>query len=221
MVDGEGAAHPRFLLRARKVESGPPSRFCGCDIGDSDNDIIAPYTAALRGPRSGPARAMEMAMGEIEVPRRRRVARGRPFKKGKSGNPDGRPAGARNHKTLAAAILLEGESEALTRKAVELALAGDPTAMRLCVERVLPSCRERAVKFALPPIESAADIAPAMKAVTAALADGVITPGEGEAIARIVDTFVRAIETSDFERRLKAIEDKHAAEQHGPFAYVR
>ena len=44
-------------------------------------------------------------------------------------------------------------------------------ALRLCVERLLPVCRERAVKFKLPPIESPADIAAAMKAVTAALAD--------------------------------------------------
>ena len=78
--------------------------------------------------------------------------------------------------------------------------------MRLCIERVLPACRERAVKFALPPIESAADIASAMKAVTSALAAGVITPGEAERIAAVVDTFVRAIETSDFERRLKIVE---------------
>ena len=67
----------------------------------------------------------------------------------------------------------------MTRRAVEMALAGDPTAMRLCIERILPPCRERSVKFALSPIESAADIAPAMKAVTAALAAGVITPGGG------------------------------------------
>ncbi len=156
-----------------------------------------------------------MSMGERELPKRRRVARGRPFAKGQSGNPDGRPAGTPNKKTLAAAMLLDGEAEALTRKAVELALAGDPTAMRLCLERILPPCRERAVEFALPSIESAADIAPAMRAVTAALAEGVITPGEGEAVARIVDTFVRAIETSDFERRLKAIEDNDAAARDG------
>ncbi len=78
--------------------------------------------------------------------------------------------------------------------------------MRLCIDRILPSCRERAVKFALPPIESAADIAPAMKAVTSALAGGVITPGEAGTIAAVVDTFVRAIETSDFDRRLKIME---------------
>ena len=88
--------------------------------------------------------------------------RGRPFVKGRSGNPRGRPVGARNKKTLAAAVLLEGESEALTRKAVELALAGDPTALRLCIERILPPCRERAVRFELPPIENAADVSVAM-----------------------------------------------------------
>ena len=79
--------------------------------------------------------------------------RGRPFKKSQSGNPAGRRIGCLNKTTLAAAALLTGEAEALTRKAVELALVGDPTAMRLCLERILPQCRERMVKFVLPPIE--------------------------------------------------------------------
>ncbi|SRR5712691_8642195 len=106
-------------------------------------------------------------------------ARGRPFEKGQSGNHAGRRTGRRNQATLAAAALLAGESEALTRKAVELALVGDP---------------------------SAADIAAAMKAVTSALARGAITPGEAATIAAVVDTFVRAIETSDFDRRLQLVE---------------
>ena len=129
--------------------------------------------------------------------------RGRPFVKGRSGNPGGRRYGSRNKKTLAAAVLLEGESEALTRKAVELALAGDPTALRLCIERILPPCRERPVKFTLPPIENAADISAAMNAVTSALARGIITPGEAERIANVVDTFARAIATT--KRRESAV----------------
>ena len=100
---------------------------------------------------------------------------GRPFEKGRSGNPAGRRAGSRNRATLAAAALLEGEAEALTRKAVELALAADPTALRLCLERILPSCHEQSVRFALPPIESTGDISAAMQAVTSALAAGPIT----------------------------------------------
>ncbi len=139
----------------------------------------------------------------------RGLVRGRPFAKGN--RPAGRRPGSRNNKTLAAAVLLEGEAEALTRLAVDRAFAGDPTAMRLCIERILPPCRERMVKFPLPSIESAADIAPTMKAVTSALAGGVITPGEAGTIAAVVNTFVRAIETSDFERRLKIVEAEHAA----------
>ena len=131
-------------------------------------------------------------------------ARGRPFVKGRSGNPRGRRYGSRNKATLAAAVLLEGESEALTRKAVELALAGDATALRLCIERILPPCRERAVKFALPPIESASDVSAAMNAVTSALARGTITPGEAERIARVVETFARALDT--IKRRAFAVD---------------
>jgi Family of unknown function (DUF5681) len=154
-----------------------------------------------------------MRMTDLVLPKPPKQARGRPFEKGRSGHPAGRRAGSRNKKTLAAAALLEGESEALTRRAVELALAGDPTAMRLCIERILPPCRERTIKFELPPIKSAADIAPAMDAVTSALAGGAITPGEAATIAAVVDTFVRAIETSDFERRLKLVEDEYQAQR--------
>src|SRR5271167_1187254 len=147
-----------------------------------------------------------MTMSDVLLQKLPGRVRGRPFEKGRSGNPSGRRPGSRNKATLAAAALLAGESEALTRKAVEMALAGDPTAMRLCMERVLPPCRERTVKFRLPPIEgtltgetcrlSSRDVSLAMNAVTSALAHGEITPGEAERIAGVVDTFVRAIETT-------------------------
>jgi len=156
-----------------------------------------------------------MQMADGFTPKPPEPVRGRPFERGRSGNPIGRRPGCRNKATIAAAAFLEGESEALARKAVELALTGDPTAMRLCLERIMPPCRERSVKFALPSIESAADIALAMKAVTSALADGVITPGEAGRIAAVVDTFVQAIETSDFERRLKLLEDTRSRATEG------
>jgi hypothetical protein len=138
--------------------------------------------------------------------------RGRPFAKGRSGNPLGRPRGSLNKMTLAAARYLAGESEELIKQAVELALTGDPVALRLCVERVLPRCRERSVKFALPPIASAADIAAAMGAVTRAVAGGEITPSEGATIATTVNTFVHTIETSDFDRRLTLLEQQKRAD---------
>ena len=77
------------------------------------------------------------------------------FRKGQSGNPSGRPRGARNKTTLAVEALLDGEAEVLTRKAVERAKEGDSVALRLCLERILPPRKDRPVSFALPKIESA------------------------------------------------------------------
>jgi hypothetical protein len=165
-----------------------------------------------------------MPMSDVRLPKLAGPVRGRPFEKGQSGNPAGRRVGCRNKTTIAAAALLTGEAEALTRRAVELALVGDPWtfssracplgAMPPCLERILPPCRDRMVKFVLPPMESAADpssslgagIAGAMKAVTSAPAGGVISPGEATTIAAVVDTFMPEIETSDFERRLQLVE---------------
>jgi hypothetical protein len=156
----------------------------------------------------GRHQSKELHMIDEVVEKSAERVRGRPFPKGRSGNPAGRRLGSRNKATIAAQKLLAGEAEALTRKAVEAAFAGDPTAMRLCLERILP--RERAVEFALPPIRRAADIAQAMGAVTAALAGGLITPGEAQAIARVFTTFVQTIETSDFDQRLQELEARQA-----------
>jgi len=65
-------------------------------------------------------------MSDLILPKPRGRPPGRPFEKGRSGNPGGWRRGSRNKVTLAAAALLAGESEALTRKAVEMALGGDP-----------------------------------------------------------------------------------------------
>lgn len=150
-------------------------------------------------------------MSEIASSDRRPRPRGRPFVKGQSGNPAGRRRGSRNRATLAAEILLAGEAEVLTRTAVERALEGSDTALKLCLDRILAPRRERTVRFALPPINSAADLTAALGAVAVAVAGGSLTPGEARDLSQVAATFIRAIETSDFERRLQAIEDQHAS----------
>src|ERR1700732_5620952 len=107
-----------------------------------------------------------------------RRSRGRPFAKGQSGNPAGRPRGSINRSTRAAQLLLDGEATALSRKAVELALAGDPTALRLCLDRTVAPRRDRSVELSLPPINSAADILGAIKGVSAAGGRGGANPRE-------------------------------------------
>jgi len=128
------------------------------------------------------------------------------FRKGQSGNPAGKPRGARHRATLAAEALLDGEAEALTRKAVEMALAGDTTALRLCLERICPPLKERPVRLALPALTNASDAAAAIAAITAAAAEGEIAPSEAASLSALVTAFSNALKTGDFEARLAAIE---------------
>jgi len=134
--------------------------------------------------------------------------RGRPFEKGQSGNPAGRPRGSRNRATQAMQLMLDGEAQALTRKAVELALEGDTTALRLCLDRIGPARRERVVPLKLPPVRDAADLAGTMTAIMAAAGKGAISPDEAGRLARLVEVFLRAVETRDFERRLQLLENR-------------
>ncbi len=133
--------------------------------------------------------------------------RGRPFKKGSSGNPAGRSQGSRNKATLAIEALLDGEAEGLTRKAVDLALAGDTTALRLCLDRLCPPRKDRPVSFDLPPMKAPADAVAAMSALLAAVAKGDVTPGEAQTIAAVIEAQRRVIECEDHERRLRALEE--------------
>lgn len=125
------------------------------------------------------------------------------------GNP-GRPRGARHKATRAALALLDGEAEALTRKAVELALDGDGAALRLCLDRIAPPRRDAPVAFDLPAMQSAADAARAAGAVLDAVAGGDLTPQEGAQIMALVETYRRTLETSELEARLSALEGARA-----------
>ena len=135
---------------------------------------------------------------------RRKQAGG--FQKGQSGNPRGRPMGSRNNATLACEALLEGQAEALTQKAVDMALAGDPVALRICLERICPVRKDRAVRFPLPPITSPRDAADIAAAIAQAVAAGHITPSEAAEIGKVVDVYVRAYQTADLSDRVACVE---------------
>src|SRR5438034_9765624 len=117
------------------------------------------------------------------------------FRKGKSGNPGGKPPGTRHKLTLAAETLLDGESEALTRKLIELALKGDSTALRLCFERIVPARKSRRITFDLPKIEKTGDLLPAFGAVVSAMAAGELAPDEAAAVIGVLEAKRKVLET--------------------------
>ncbi|MCK0102539.1 DUF5681 domain-containing protein [Pseudohalocynthiibacter sp. F2068] len=121
------------------------------------------------------------------------------------GNP-GKPKGTRHRVTRAIEELLEGQSEAITQKAVDLALEGDGPALRLCMERIAPPRKDSPVQFGLPSMKNASDAADAAQAVLQAVSGGDITPLEGAAVMGLVEQYRRTLETTELEARIAALE---------------
>ena len=107
---------------------------------------------------------------------------------------------------MAVLELLAGQAEALTQRAVELALAGDTTALRLCLERVAPPRKDNPVQFALPQMTTAREAAEAAAAVLQAVSSGDLTPTEAAQVMALVDSYRRTLETSELEARVAALE---------------
>jgi hypothetical protein len=128
------------------------------------------------------------------------------FQPGQSGNPAGKPPGARNKTTRAVEELLEGEAEELTRKAVEMAKGGDIQALRICLDRIAPARKDRYVPIDLPPLDSAADAVKASAVIVAALSAGELSPSEASELSKLVGNYVAALTAADFEKRLALLE---------------
>lgn len=130
------------------------------------------------------------------------------FQKGQSGNPNGKARGTKNRVTLAAERLLQGELDNICRKLVEEALIGNMQAVKLILDRVLPAKRERVIDVQLPKLNTTDDALRAMSIIIEAVGSGNITPNEGEALSRVIDTFVKAIQTHEIEKRVDLLEQE-------------
>ncbi len=124
------------------------------------------------------------------------------FAKGNSG----KPKGARNKATLDVERILSGSADKLTERVLGLALEGDTTAIRLCLERIAPPRKDTPVSFDLPLMKSAQDAAGAAEAVLSAVSGGDITPLEGASVMGLVENYRRVLEASELEARISALE---------------
>jgi Family of unknown function (DUF5681) len=141
------------------------------------------------------------------------------FQKGQSGNPAGRPRGSLNRATVLAQELLSARVESIAGKLIELAERGDMRAIRVCMDRLAPVIKHQPIAVELPPIEKPADSVEAVASIAAAVAAGELTATEAAQLAKVVDVYVRALDSKGFDQRLskleKGISDVPAVPAHG------
>ena len=130
------------------------------------------------------------------------------FQPGRSGNPKGKPKGARNHTTRAVLELLEGGVLEVTRAVLTAARRGDLAACRLVLERIIPPSKERPVSIELPNTDSAQGCADAANAILKAVGAGDLLPGEAAILSSITENRRKSIETVELEGRIATLEGK-------------
>ena len=133
---------------------------------------------------------------------------GRPFEKGNRANPKGRPPGARHIALKALDAIGESAAQDLLKAVIEKAHEGDMTAARIILDRVWPARKGHPVTFTMPPVESAQDIAKAICGILEAVASGLLTIDEGQGLAGILESHRKALELTEIENRLTALESQ-------------
>ena len=130
------------------------------------------------------------------------------WKKGQSGNLKGKPKGATNHATRLVMSLMESGAAEVAKVIIDAAKDGDLTAAKMVLERLAPPMRERPILIDLPETDTVQGCADASNAVLQGVSTGQLLPGEGVALAGIVENRRRAIETIELEQRITALEGK-------------
>ena len=113
------------------------------------------------------------------------------------GNP-GKQPGTRHRVTIAMESLMEGQWEGLTKTAVALALRGDTTALRLCLDRIAPVRRGGHIEIPdFPKIESPADVPKAHAAILSAVAAGQLSADEAKPLSDLLAAYITAFDVVD------------------------
>lgn len=127
------------------------------------------------------------------------------FKPCVSGNPAGRPRGAKNKATLLAEEAMEQKIGEIVEALVERALAGSAAAMRICLDRTMPAPRGCS-RFELPDLRGPRGIADAQEALIMAVAAGQVPPRDAERVMALIATFKNTLLTEAHQARMAALE---------------
>jgi len=102
--------------------------------------------------------------------------------------------------------LLDPHREALVAKAVELALAGDSTALRLCMDRIAPPPRAETPPVVIPGLSEARDMSEKARLIVNATGEGIVSPDAAATLLGAIANAAKIIETEELAGRIAALE---------------
>ena len=126
------------------------------------------------------------------------------FKKGRSGNRAGRPKGIKDRR-VKYRELLEPHAKVLVKKAVQLALDGDTTALRLCLDRVIPTIKTKDEPIKLDCLTGT--LTEQGQVIIQAMGSGTLVPSEAATMLQALAAQARITELEVLEQRLRTLEE--------------
>jgi hypothetical protein len=193
-------------------ESCSPNVDATDSIGERIDGLIVELGDMREDPMQGKCGSLRVnAILDVSSSRPENAARnqrGRPFAPGQSGNPAGKPKGARHRTTLLAERLMQTDVVEVVHAVINQAKGGDTSAAKLILERIAPVRRGAAVQLELPELRTPQDVGGAIAELVRAMAEGQITVDEALTVSHVLESRLRAIETIDLDARLSALESR-------------
>lgn len=126
------------------------------------------------------------------------------WKPGQSGNPTGRPK-----RIGMVRELLEVRRKDLVTKAIDLALAGDVGALRLCIERLAPPLKSNSEPVVIAGLADAKTLTEKCEAIVQAVGKGVVSPTVAGELLAAVGSMAKSMEVDELARRVAALENEN------------
>lgn len=125
------------------------------------------------------------------------------FQPGQSGNPKGRTPGIERVRQL-----LDPHREKLVQKALDMALAGDTVALKLCLERLAPMPRNEYERVEVPGLAQAQSMADKARCIVNAAGSGLISADAASVLLGAIASAAKVIETDELAERIALLETR-------------
>jgi hypothetical protein len=121
----------------------------------------------------------------------------------------GRPPGSKDRKRVFVEQLFTNKAKdikAIVNKCIEMAKAGDVDFARIVMGIVCPPRKGALLRFALPSIQTMADVLAAYDGLLQAVSQGHISSAEAVELSTVLDRLRQGLESKDLDERIAKLE---------------